>query len=262
MSALFRLVALTGISVLAMSAQRTLVSRVEVHDDFEAPALSDLWATDRFAPGAVRLESDIVHGGKQALAITVHSRDMFEPGGTGESDSERAELREADKLVAREGRVYEYSFSMYFPKDFPIVPVRLVIAQWKQYCNGEGKRCSNDSPVLALRYIDGEMQVTQDLAHQHHILWQQKAEFRGRWLNFRIRARFTPDASGHDEVWLDGKEIADLHGPTANVQDATTGYGKPGVFFFKMGLYRNVMEQPMTVYVDDYRKQELFDERF
>ena len=49
---------------------------------------------------------------------------------------------------------------MYFPPDFPIVPVRLVIAQWKQDCHGAAP-CDDDSPVLALRYIDGALRITR-----------------------------------------------------------------------------------------------------
>jgi hypothetical protein len=42
---------------------------------------------------------------------------------------------------------------MYLPSDFPIVPMRLVVAQWKQYCGGDSLPCSDDSPVLAVRYM-------------------------------------------------------------------------------------------------------------
>jgi hypothetical protein len=230
---------------------------IDVSDSFEGASLSDIWATDRFKPGSIRLQSDVVRSGKQALALTVQSNDEFEAGQNGNSDSERDELREANRLVSRQAAPYEYSFSLYFPADFPIVPVRLVIAKWKQYCNGEGKPCSDDSPVLALRYIDGVLSVTQDIAHQHHVLYSQKAEYRGRWLDFRIRARFTPEATGREQVWLGDKQLVDFTGVTADPEDASTGYANPSHFFFKMGLYRNVMQQPMTVYIDDYRKREL-----
>jgi hypothetical protein len=243
-------------SVLASKAP---AKRLDVQDGFESPQLSALWATDRFEPQSIRLQSTIVRSGKQAVAVTVRGGDKFEAGQNGSADSERDELREADRLVSREGAAYEYSFSLFFPADFPIVPVRLVIAQWKQYCNGDDKPCSDDSPVLALRYINGELLVTQDIAHAQHILYRQKAEFRGRWLDFRIRARFTPQATGHEQLWLDGKQIVDFSGITADPENATTGYASPGHFFFKMGLYRNVMQQPMTVYIDEYRKRELTD---
>ena len=48
-----------------------------------------------------------------------------------------------------------------------------------------------------------------------------------------------------------------FNGITPNAADDTTGYQAPGYFYFKMGLYRNVMTEPMTVYIDEYRKRRL-----
>src|SRR5271154_6546812 len=99
---------------------------IDIYDGFESPTLSDLWETSRFEPGAVTLQSNIVRKGHGAVMISVHSREKFEPGINGDSDSERAELLEARRLVAKDEDAYEYSFSMFFTPDFPIVPVRLV----------------------------------------------------------------------------------------------------------------------------------------
>jgi hypothetical protein len=233
-----------------------------VRDGFEGKELSRAWAHDRFTESAVAIQSKVVRAGHQALAITVLSRDTFEAGQNGNSDSERDELREATPLISRENMPYEFSFSMFFLRDFPIVPVRLVIAQWKQFCPEGNKLCDDQSPVLALRYIDGELQVTQDLEHKQIFLFRQKAEFRGRWLDFRIRARFTPHADGHEQVWLNGKQIVDYIGVTADQVGSATGYPDPSYFYFKMGLYRDVMQQPMTVYIDEYSKRELKHDEF
>jgi len=236
---------------------------LDVYDGFETPALGSLWETSRFAPGAVEMQSDVVRAGHGAVKITVRPRDVFEAGQGGNSDSERDELLEARRLVSRENIAYEFSFSMYFPKDFPIVPTRLVIAQWKQYCpelleNGSGP-CSDDSPVLALRYISGELRVTQSINRKSVMLYQEKGEFRGRWLDFRMQTRFTPRPDGRVKVWLDGKQLLDYTGATADEENATTGYPSPSFFYFKMGLYRDVMAEPMTVYIDEYRKRQLRD---
>ena len=96
----------------------------------------------------MRLQGAVVRAGHGASEVTVHSGDKFEAGIGGNSDSERAELLEARALVSKERTTYEYAFSMFFPETFPIVPTRLVIAQWKQYCP-ESRKCSDDSPVLA-----------------------------------------------------------------------------------------------------------------
>src|ERR1035438_6420334 len=116
------------------------VSRVDVYDGFEAPKLSAIWDTNRFARGAVTMQSAIVRAGRGAAKVVVHSRDVFEAGINGNEDTERAELLEASELVSKEDVTYEYSFSMYLPADFPIVPTRLVIAQWKQDCDAHANR--------------------------------------------------------------------------------------------------------------------------
>jgi Polysaccharide lyase len=229
---------------------------LDVYDGFETPTLSKLWSTDRFAPGAVQMQTNIFRGGHSAVEITVRSKDKFEAGINGNSDSERAELLEAKKLTAKEKEAYEFSFSMFFPKDFPIVPIRLVIAQWKQYCP-EGGNCSDDSPVLALRYIGGVLTITQDLGKHQTVLYQEPGEFRNQWLDFKFQTRFSTNETGRVKAWLGDQQIVDFTGVTANSENAATSYPSPSRFYFKMGLYRNVMPEPMTIYIDEYRKKQL-----
>ena len=51
--------------------------------------------------------------------------------------------------------------------------------------------------------------------------------------------------------------MVDYSGVTANAESAATGYPTPSYYYFKMGLYRDVMPQPMTLYLDEYRKRQL-----
>jgi Polysaccharide lyase len=235
---------------------------ISVYDGFESPALSSLWETDRFTPGSVQMQSNFVRAGHSAVRITLHSNDTFEAGQHGNADSERDELLEARTLVSREDTPYEFSWSMYLPADFPIVPVRLVVAQWKQYCGSDTAPCNDDSPVLAVRYIGGVLRITQDLEHKTSVLYEEKRDLRGRWLDLRFRVRFTPNASGSIKAWLDEKQVINFTGVTADSETPTTGYVSPSHFYFKMGLYRNVMPQPMSIYLDEYRKRELSGDEF
>jgi Polysaccharide lyase len=232
-------------------------NQFNVYDGFETNTLSKLWETSRFAPGAVSIETGNVRAGHSAVKIVVHSNDKFEAGNNGNSDSERAELMEARALVSKDDDADEYSFSMFFPADFPIVPVRLVVAQWKQYCPDNITVCSDDSPVLAIRYIGGVLSITQDLERKFIVLYQQKADLRNRWLDFRFQVRFSAKQSGRVKAWLDHKQLVDFNGITATSESPATGYPAPGYIYFKMGLYRNVMSEPMTVYIDEYRKRRM-----
>ncbi len=254
MKKLFSLIAVAGFSILA---ERNTSAQIDVHDGFETPDLSKLWSADRFAPGAVQMQTNIVRAGHSAAKITVHAKEKFEAGLNGDQDSERAELLEANKLTAKENVTYEQAFSMFIPTNFPIVPVRLVIAQWKQYC-ADGGNCSDDSPVLAIRYISGTLKITQNINSKHEtVLCEEQAEFRGRWLDFKFQTRFSPNANGSVKAWLGDKQIVDYKGVTANPENAATGYPSPSRFYFKMGLYRDLMAEPMTIYIDEYRKKQL-----
>jgi hypothetical protein len=232
---------------------------VNVYDGFETGSLSSLWSNDRFEAGAVEVVTNFSRAGRSAVKITVRSHDKFEAGSPTTSGSERAELLETKTLVGREDTPYEFSFSMFFPTNFPIEPTRLVIAQWKQLCPSGGN-CSDDSPVLALRYISGELRITQNLNSPHETrLYTEKNEFRGRWLDFKLQVRFATNETGRIKVWFDGKQVVDFKGVTANSENPTSGYVHPSRFYFKMGLYRNSVPAPWTSYIDEYRKKELSD---
>jgi hypothetical protein len=245
-------------SLLPLSGCRAHPSSkpINVYDGFETPTLSSLWETSRFTPGAVEMQSSVVRAGHGAVRITVHPRDTFEAGQNGNADSERDELLENRTLASQENVPYEFSWSMYLPPSFPIVPVRLVLAQWKQYCGGDTMPCGDDSPVLAVRYIGGVLSITQDIDHKLIVLYEKQTDLRGRWIDLCFQTRFSP-RSGHIKAWLDGEQIIDFTGVTADAETPQTGYASPSHFYFKMGLYRDVMAQPMTVYLDEYRKRQL-----
>jgi hypothetical protein len=221
--------------------------------------LSKIWDTDRFVAGAVTMQTNIVRAGHGAAKMVVRANDKFEAGINGNSDSERAELLEARKLTSKENVTYEHSFSMFIPAEFPIVPTRLVIAQWKQFCP-KGGNCFDDSPVLAVRYISGALKVTQNISKKQTTLFEKKDEFRNRWLDFKFRVRFSTNDTGHIKAWLGDQQIVNYTGATAYPETAATSYPNPSRFYFKMGLYRNAMTEPMTIYVDEYRKKQLTDE--
>ena len=62
---------------------------------------------------------------------------------------------------------------------------------------------------------------------------------------------------GRLPLCMDGKQVVDYTGVTANAENGATGYPAPSHYYFKMGLYRDVMSQPMTIYIDEYRKKQL-----
>ena len=230
------------------------VSSLPVRDDFENPNLSNIWDTDKIVPGDIEIQSNIHRLGIRALKITLHTGDHYEVGQHGSLSTERAELTETEGLISEEGKNYAYSFSMFIPTDFPIVATRLVIAQWKQECP-RGGICDDNSPVLAIRYISGILKITQNIGSHQTTLYKSKEEFRNRWLDFKFHICFSKNINGQIIAHLNDSLIVNYNGATAYQEDHSTGYPNPSRFYFKMGLYRDVMAEPMTIYIDQYRKE-------
>lgn len=228
--------------------------QVNVSDSFETTGLSKIWSMDRMEPNSFRMQSDIVRSGHSAIAIMVRPNDKFEAGIGKSLSSERDELLEAERLISLENRTYEYRFSMFLPDSFPIVPVRLVIAQWKQVCP-RGGICNDDSPVMAIRYIGGKLYITLQNDSAQKRLFQTTEEMRNKWLDFIFKIRFSTSTSGQIDAWLNGQQIVSYRGVTA--YSDKRGYTQKNYFYFKMGLYRDLMKEPMTIYIDDYSKRQL-----
>lgn len=227
----------------------------EIYDGFEGDYLSDIWEQTKFEPGAIEFQSNIVRKGKKALKITIHKGDKIEEGKGQYNASERGELLENKKIGPKEGKRYGYSFSLYLPKDFPIVQTRLVLAQWKQ--DEKEDKVSVNNPLLALRYVDYELFITLQTGdwNERIKLFRTNEEVRGKWIDFKFNVKFTRTKNGFVKVWKNDKEIINYKGVTAYSEKF--GYSKPGKFYFKMGLYRDTMEEPMTAYFDEFHKCEL-----
>ena len=261
-NSIFRLAA--GLLLLSAGISRAQVANalgLDVYDGFETTSLSKVWDTDRFVPGAVEMQTNIFRAVHGAAKITVHANEKFEAGINGNKDSERAELLEARKLTSKENVAYEHSFSMFIPTNFPIVPVRLVIAQWKQACL-DGCNCSDDSPVVAIRYVAGVLKITHQIGPHQTTLFETKEELRGQWLDFKFQMRFSTNETGRIKAWLNDKPVVDYTGVNAYAEDEKTSYPNPSRFYFKIGLYRDLMAEPMTIYIDEYRKKQLHEAAF
>jgi len=176
---------------------------MHVYDGFESSYLSRLrWTDRRFEPGAVVFEGSVVRSGHRALAITVHSGHRPEAasqsGGT-----ERDELMESWWLFSRTRRTYVYSFSLYLPTNFPQTRERLVIAPWRQLC--EGSPCIPDNPILAVRYEIGRLQITRNDEYGKTLLYQ-----------------------GNEDVGASGSTYAWLRDGTARVREPSMQPFKDG----------------------------------
>ncbi len=237
-----------GVAVLVVWACHR---NAAVYDGFETPRIGRHWEIKKFLPRAVHIQSSVVRAGKRAAGITLRPGDQI-PQEKG-SRLERAELLEARRLWSTEESEYAYAFSVFMPRDFPAAPTRLVIAQWKQYCPVDA--CTPDNPVIALRYENGELSITLQSTAGKEVLYRTREDIRNRWLDFIFQVRFSRSQDGRIKAWCGDTVAVDYKGITA--YPASGGYTAPAVFYFKMGLYRDRMQEPMTLYFDEYRKERL-----
>jgi hypothetical protein len=63
---------------------------------------------------------------------------------------------------------------------------------------------------------------------------------------------FSRQQSGQIRAWLNDEEIIDYEG--LNAYPEAGGYPGRNQYYFKMGLYRDRMAEPMTIYFDEYAK--------
>jgi hypothetical protein len=112
-----------------------------------------------------------------------------------------------------------------------------------------------DHPVLAVRFESGELFVTKQTGRKRETLYRAGEDIRNRWLDFRFHVRFSRSQNGRIKAWRGDVPLLDYQGVTAYPKSG--GYGGKGLFYFKAGLYRDRMAQPMTIYFDEYRMQAL-----
>jgi hypothetical protein len=230
--------------------------QISAYDGFESHKLSKIWSTERMDPKSLEIQSKIVRQGKNAAKITLKTNDTFEAGNAKSAPTERDELLQISSYAPTESLKYEYQFSMFLPEDFPVVDRRLVIAQWKQYCaGGEQSLCSDDSPVLAIRYVAGKLYITLQTDSGVNKLYNLNDEIRNRWLDFKFQIRFSRQNDGEIYAFLNDKEIINYKGVTSYSEKH--GYPAKSRYYFKMGLYRDIMAEPMTIYIDEFRMREM-----
>ena len=240
-----RLVPRLFLAALFLLAAAVGVAAEPVVDGFDTePVGPPRWDLRSVTPGRMTVQGDMVRAGAGALRFEVRERDVAQIGGDGE-DTERTELREARALWSRFGETYEYRFSMYVPPDFPILDLRLVTAQWKQRC----KTDCNRSPIVAQRYRQGVLFVTIETPKGRETIGKYDGAVPGRWLDLRYRIRFAV-SDGAVAAWVNGEQVADYRGPLGFPDD------HPDVRF-GLGLYRNRLTQPMVLYFDEYRKEQV-----
>ncbi len=218
-------------------------------DDFDSGILSPIWTTKKLSENALRHISSPTRTGQGAIEISVFPGAQTDIGGDGQF-TERAELREAPDVRLKMGMESWYAFSFLLPSDFPIVKTRLVIARWKQSFKDPSK---DRSPMVSLRYIDGKLRVDVARDRGKRKVFIEKMDLLNRWVDMVFRIIPEPNEEGLLQAWKDDRQIVDYRGPLGFKDDEDEIY-------FKLGLYRDHMKEPMRIIYDRFRRGSSFKE--
>ena len=166
---------------------------------------------------------------------------MAESGGV----AERAELSEDNRLHLPTGTDVWYSFQLYVPTDFPVVDRRLVLGQWKQACGdcAAGSQPGHRQPLPE----QGSSRSPSRRPTKRVVLFEEKADIRGRWNQLVYHLKLTPTPDGFLQAWLNGRQVVDHKGPLGYPDDLDSVY-------FKIGLYRDTLPFPMTIMLGRFRR--------
>lgn len=209
-----------------------------LYDGFEGKTLEGFWmpgnyGSGRYVPGAIILSTNYARSGMQSAEITVREGDI-DAAGDDDIRVERAEL-DSGHFPLR-GRDVWYSFSLLVPKNFPIVDDRLVIAQCKQL--------GVSRPIVAQRFRNGKHTITVE-SQGRKGLYKLPSIQLGQWIDMVYHLRYSTGMDGLVEIWMDGKQVVRYSGPAADP-------AAKNAFYNKIGLYRDRLKVPMTIYYDNY----------
>ena len=148
------------------------------------------------------------------------------------------------KLTSKEDGTYEHSSVCFCLQTF-----RSWLPAWSSHsgsCCPGNHFCLRRQSSLGYSLLEWSPRLHAGFRGQRTILYRKRSDLRNRWLDFRFRVRLSSRTTG-----------CGFKGVTANSENSATGYPSPSYFYFKMGLYRDVMAKPMTIYIDEYRKRQL-----
>lgn len=210
-----------------------------IFDDFETKN-RNVWDFSRLEEGSFEITEEQKYSGVSSLKITVQKGDKQETGNDGKL-TERAELKEHRHLWLGYGISIWYSWYFYLPEHFLICDNRLVIAQWKQFT-----KVPSRSPFLSVRYRNGIF-FFQVIYEEQRTKFKKKIDLRGAWHKIVLNYQLNEDLTGHVKGVLDGQVLCDYKGKLG------FRYTKKQIYF-KMGLYRDMLDEPQTIYLDRYRR--------
>lgn len=197
---------------------------------------------------SIRTASDVQKDGEDSLRFEIRGGERWVD--TTFETTYRSEI--ATREYAPVSSTKWYSFSVYFPQDFPVEENRLVFAQWHT-----GRESAGDlplSPPLALYFQSGNLKIK--LRHSDELpvrdaegvpderLFSETFPL-GQWHDFVVQAKWSWQPDGFVNIWWNNQQIVEYRGPV--------GYRRKTGAQFKFGLYRDATERTYVAYLNQVK---------
>lgn len=172
-----------------------------------------------------------VRAGTQSLRFEVRAGDCGrDPRRFGWDDCARD--RERHELIQRgdrqkEGREFWYGWSIFAPEDWPnVFPAKVAIGQFHQ---------RGDHVVWMFQNAGGGLHVDNQVPGRTIALLPLIAakDFRGRWHDIAVHARWSREADGFFRVFVNGAPAYEHAGATMTAEEV----------YFKFGIYRSFVSR-------------------
>ncbi len=199
---------------------------------------------------SVRAVSELQKDGEDSLRFELRGGDMYRDALFRGSYRAEADTQDFPPMNS----VRWYAFSMLLPKDFPIEANRLVLVQW----HGSDKKSLGEVsriPSMAFRYVDGKFAITLRHSAERIVrdadavkseeVFKTKKFPPGEWNDFVVQVKWSYQEDGFVNVWWNGKQIVQYHGPV--------GYNDDIGPYFRFGLYRDATDKTYVAYFNQVR---------
>lgn len=147
---------------------------------------------------------------------------------------ERTEFAQLEPNQSKPGHEIWWGWSLYVPPGYKDGGKDLRSAYGTSFAQFQ-QCCRYEPAFMFIKHVDGPFKVSSfrtvpTAPHQGFELISDK-NFRGRWHDFIVHARWSLKKDGFLKVWVNGKLKADYHGPTMTKGNKT--------IYHKFGLYRS-----------------------
>jgi len=202
-------------------------------------------------PWSIKIQNEIVRAGDGAVRFELRPNDAYK--------GSRSELNEHTFRAPR-GQDYWYGFSMFIPKDYPILESNtLVCGQWHTDTSSLYPPLSQtyhvNEQALHLLFIPARFWTANDGTKQYSKdrgMWKIENFKQGIWNDLIYNVKWTKTDNGYFNVWHNSINVIKYSGQTYYPGEKTGPYFKLGLY--QIGAIPSTKSETHVIYFDEYRR--------